>query len=268
MSHFLLFLFPVTHFYFSFKFKTALTFSSFHREKNDELYLNETPIVFSSSFPDNKQHYNRLYLGMGHLLLLLVDLLVVEGKLVVLQNVAISATTLTRMRGDAGKNLAGSQLLDHFLLIHNRRLSLLQLGDRGLALSFHLRQVVLHNATLSIDLASVVLLEPGLERRSIDGHDATLHNRVGTHQFVVGSIVHNVQNLGLGRESYSLRSHHITTLSSPGERTSVETNSTVLQISTTATHKVNTLRTELGHSRLTTHLELSLLDVDDNLSTS
>ena len=42
----------------------------------------------------------------------------------------------------------------------------------------------------------------------------------------------------------------------------------MLQVSTTAAHQVNTLRTELGHGRLATHLELSLLDVDHHLSTS
>ena len=42
----------------------------------------------------------------------------------------------------------------------------------------------------------------------------------------------------------------------------------MLQVSTTAAHQVNTLGTELGHGRLATHLELSLLDVDHHLSTS
>ena len=57
------------------------------------------------------------------------------------------------------------------------------------------------------------------------------------------------------------------TLTSPGEGTGIETDGTVLDVSTTATHEVNTLRTELGHGRLTTHLELSLLDVNHDLST-
>ena len=42
----------------------------------------------------------------------------------------------------------------------------------------------------------------------------------------------------------------------------------MLQVSTTAAHKVNTLGTELSHGGLATHLELSLLDVDHHLSTS
>ena len=138
---------------------------------------------------------------MGHLLLLLVDLLVVEGQLLVLQNVAVSTTALAGARGDARQDLAGSQLLDHLLLVHNRLLSLLQLGNRVLALALQLRQVVLHHGALGVDLAGVVLLEPRLERRGIDRHDAALHDRVRAHQLVVGGVVHDVQDLRLGGES-------------------------------------------------------------------
>ena len=192
----------------------------------------------------------------------------VEGQLLILQDVTISTTALAGARGDARQDLTGSQLLNHLLLVHNRLLSLLELGNRRLALALHLRQIVLHHGTLGIDLAGVVLLEPGLERRGIDRHNATLHDRVRTHQLVVGSVVHNVQDLGLGGESYFLGSIAEITLTGPGEGTRIETDSTVLQVSTTAAHQVNTLRTELGHGRLATHLELSLLDVDHHLSTS
>ena len=40
----------------------------------------------------------------------------------------------------------------------------------------------------------------------------------------------------------------------------------MLDVATTATDEVNSLTSELGHGRLTAHLELSLLDVDDHLS--
>ena len=125
----------------------------------------------------------------------------VEGQLLVLQNVAVSTTALAGARGDARQDLAGGQLLDHLLLVHNRLLSLLELGDRVLALALQLRQVVLHYGALGVDLAGVVLLEPRLERRGIDRHDATLHDRVRAHQLVVGGVVHDVQDLGLGGES-------------------------------------------------------------------
>ena len=41
----------------------------------------------------------------------------------------------------------------------------------------------------------------------------------------------------------------------------------MLNVTTTATDEVNSLSTELGHSRLTTHLELSLLNVNNDLTT-
>ena len=59
---------------------------------------------------------------------------------------------------------------------------------------------------------------------------------------------------------------NISTFTRPREGSRVQTNSTVLQVSTTAAHEVDSLRSELGHRGLTTHLELSLLDVDHHLS--
>ena len=41
----------------------------------------------------------------------------------------------------------------------------------------------------------------------------------------------------------------------------------MLNVTTTAADEIDSLSTELGHSRLTTHLELSLLDVNNDLST-
>ena len=60
---------------------------------------------------------------------------------------------------------------------------------------------------------------------------------------------------------------NISTLTSPGERTRVKTDGTVLNITTTATDEVNSLSTELGHGRLTAHFELSLLNINNDLST-
>ena len=157
-------------------------------------------IALSSSIPCST-HTLQIPLSLSQLLLLLVDLLVVEGELLILKNVTVSTTALTGTRGNASQDLARRQLLDHILLVHNRFLSLLHLGNRRLALALHLGQIVLHYGTLGIDLARVVLLKPRLEGGGIDRHDAALHDRVGAHQLVVGRVVHDVQNLGLGRES-------------------------------------------------------------------
>ena len=152
------------------------------------------------SVQSNKQPPNRLCCIIHALLLLLVNLLVVEAQLLVLQNVTISTSALTGTRANASQDLSRRQLLDHLLLLHDRRLSLLHLVDHLGLSSLHLRQILQGHVSLGTDLAGVVLLEPGLERRGIDRHNAALHNRVRTHQLVVGSVVHNVQNLGLGGE--------------------------------------------------------------------
>ena len=136
------------------------------------------------------------------LLLLLEDLLVVEVVFFILKNVTISTTALTRTRGDAGKELTRGQLFNDFLLVDNGLLSLLELGNHRLALALDLGKIVENDFTLTNDLAGVVLFEPGLERRGIDGNNATLDNGVGTNEFVVGGVVDNVKDLSLSGESY------------------------------------------------------------------
>ena len=58
------------------------------------------------------------------------------------------------------------------------------------------------------------------------------------------------------------------TFTSPREGTRVETDGTVLNVATTATDEIDSLSAEFGHSRLTAHFELSLLNVNNDLSTS
>ena len=135
------------------------------------------------------------------LLLLLVDLLVVEGELLILKNVTVGTTALSRARADTSHDLSRGELVNDLLLLDNGLLSLLELGNHGLALALHLGQVIELQRALA-DLAGVVLLEPGLEGGSIDLDNASLHDGVGTHELVVGGVVHNVQDLSLGGESY------------------------------------------------------------------
>ena len=225
---------------------------------------------FAEFIRTNTQHIQSHY-PFDNLLLLLEDLLVVEVVFFIFEDVAISTATLTRTRRDASKKLTGSQLFDDFLLLGDVLLSLFKLGDHGLALSLHLAKVIKDDFALTDNLAGVVLFEPGLEGRSIDGNNTALHDGVGTHEFVVGSVVDNVQDLGLGGESYLLHAQRkipIPTFTGPGESTAVQTNGTVLDVTATAANEVNSLTTELGHGRLTAHFELSLLNVDNDLSTS
>ena len=158
-------------------------------------------------FGTNKRNIART--NHSCLLLLLEDLLVVEVVLLILQNVTVGAAALTRTRGDTGEELTRGKLLDHFLLLLDFLLSLLQLGNHRLALALHFGEIIENHFTLTDNLAGVVLFEPGLERRGIDGNNAALHNGVGTNEFVVGSVVDNVEDLCLGGESYkSTRLHN------------------------------------------------------------
>ena len=70
---------------------------------------------------------------------------------------------------------------------------------------------------------------------SIDGDDRGLDEGLGTDQLVVGGIVHGVDDTRLAGA----------TLASPGEVSSVETESTELEVSSTATHGVHALRSDL-----------------------
>ena len=126
----------------------------------------------------------------------------VEVVLLILKNVTISTAALTGTRGDASEELTRGKLLNHFLLLLDVLLSLLELGNHRLALALDLGKIVENDFTLTNDLAGVVLFEPGLERRGIDGNNATLDNGVGTDEFVVGGVVDNVKDLGLSGESY------------------------------------------------------------------
>ena len=126
----------------------------------------------------------------------------VEVVLLILKNVTVSTTALTRTRGDTSEELTRGKLLNHFLLFLDVLLSLLELGNHRLALALDLGKIVENDFTLTNDLAGVVLFEPGLERRGIDGNNATLDNGVGTNEFVVGGVVDNVKDLSLSGESY------------------------------------------------------------------
>lgn len=63
--------------------------------------------------------------------------------------------------------------------------------------------IILHKHTYQLDsllateLQGVVVLVPASERRTVDEDDAVLHQRLGSHQLVVGGVVHHIDNTGL-----------------------------------------------------------------------
>ena len=114
---------------------------------------------------------------------------------------------------------------------------------------------------LSLTLAKslpVMSLIPLTEGGGIDLDDGSLNQSLGTNKFVVTGIVDNIDDTGLAADG----------LTTPGETARIETESTVLDVTSTDTDGMDTLGTELGVGRLTTKFELSLLTVESTLGTS
>lgn len=122
-------------------------------------------------------------------------------------------------------------------------------------------------------------LVPLTEGGSIDLDDSTLDESVRTDKLVVGCVV-DLTKSGLrlairGRELREWMDTHDSedsglvcgTLAAPGKVTALETECTVLEVSSTDTNGVHTLGTKLGAGGLTAELELSLLTVVGALST-
>ena len=91
----------------------------------------------------------------------------------------------------------------------------------------------------------------------VDFDNAVLDESLSADELVVGSVVDDIDNsrfLGDG-------------LRGPGEVTSVDAESAVLHVTTTAADEGYLLGAKLGHSCLSAHLELSLLLVNGHAAT-
>lgn len=104
---------------------------------------------------------------------------------------------------------------------------------------------------LETDLDSVMALVPVLEGMGVDQHDGPLDERLGTHQFVVGGVVRDIQHTDLAGTHFG----------TPGEVPGIETQGAKLLVATAGSHLVDPRFTDLGHGGGTTHLELALLTV-------
>ena len=121
-----------------------------------------------------------------------------------------------------------------------------------------------------------VSLVPLTEGSSVDLDDGALDQGVRANKLVVRSVVDLiVPRLVSPSSALKIPSTHDSedpglascVLAGPGEVTGLQTKGTVLEVSSTDTHGVNALRTELGVGGLTAKLELSLLAVVGALST-
>jgi len=104
---------------------------------------------------------------------------------------------------------------------------------------------------------TIVRLIPLLEWRSVDSDNGALHEGIGTDKFVVRRIVHDLDDPCLLCDS----------LRAPCEVAGIETESTVLEVTTTSTDGVDALCTKLCAGGLATELELALLAVVGALGT-
>ena len=115
---------------------------------------------------------------------------------------------------------------------------------------------------------------PLTEGSGINLDDGTLDKRVCSDKFIVGSVIHLIQesstdNFGNITITYDTNNPSLPSdmLWTPGIISTIETKSTVLLRTSTDTNCMNTLRTKFSVGRLTTKFEFSLLAVVGTLTT-
>jgi hypothetical protein len=101
---------------------------------------------------------------------------------------------------------------------------------------------------LHTHLDPIVRFIPRLEGMGIHKHNSTLHQGLGTDQFIIGCIVDNVQNTNLTSANFG----------TPREVTGVETEGAEFTVATASADDVNAFFTDFGHGGGSAHLELAL----------
>jgi hypothetical protein len=187
-----------------------------------------------------------------------VELALVESKLLTLEDVAIGTTGLAGTARDDGIETTGLKLLLEGALNLARSgeaLSLLLLDRLGLL--DLLNGLALLQLTTAAERLTVVGLVPLTERSGIDLDNSRLGEGVGTDELVVGRVVGDNDDTGLAGD----------TLRGPGEVTRVETEGTVLVVATAGADGMDALGADTGVRRLAARLEGSLLPVVGSLGT-
>lgn len=179
---------------------------------------------------------------------LLADRTLVESQLVTLQDVAVNTAGLAGARRNDGEQTTGLELtLDGALdlalsgeagglLLGNGLALLLLLGLSGLLLAS------------AADTLAVVGLVPLTEGSGVDLDNGGLGQGVGADQLVVGRVVRDTDDTGLAGN----------TLGAPREVTGLETESTVLLVTTTGADQVDALGANTGVGGLAALLEGSV----------
>jgi len=190
--------------------------------------------------------------------LLLLEFLLVEFELLSLQQIPVAATTLTGPGRHARQEATSSELILQTLLQRTSLLSLSQLGLQVLTLLLGgALGLLLGRLLLLADGNTIELLVPLTEGRSIDLDDTVLHEGVGTDQLVVGRIVNDREDTGLAGGDFR----------APAKISRVKSQSSILEVSSTATHHANSLRANAGHGGGAAELKLTLLADGNALAT-
>ncbi|GMR37206.1 hypothetical protein PMAYCL1PPCAC_07401, partial [Pristionchus mayeri] len=181
-------------------------------------------------------------------LLLGADLAEIELEFLALEDVSVATSDLSGSGGDAREKFASGKLLGNVRVHSGGLLSRLvhllsSLGELGFLLLGEL------DSLLAANRLGIVGLVPLTERNGIDGDDGVLHKGLRADELVVGGVVDSIDDTGLASS----------TLASPGEVSGVETESTVLEVSSASADKMDALSSNLGVGSGTAELELSLL---------
>jgi len=164
---------------------------------------------------------------------------------------------LARAGRDASIQATTVKLISDLLINLTILLKTLDLALDGVA-SLGLFTCFIRFFNLLLVQLDVVLLEvPLSEGSGIDENNGVLHEGLGSHQLVIRRVVDGIKYTSLGRR----------TLGAPREATMVNPESTALDLATSAANIDGLLGTELGHSRHSSHFELSLFLVDWHAAT-
>jgi len=176
---------------------------------------------------------------------LLSEETLVESKLLTLENVSVTTTTLAGTGRNDGKETTCLELLFKGVLDLSRSfetLSLLLLNTVGLLLLLLFAGLGLSPTAQGL---AIVGLEPLSERSGVNLDNGGLGECVGTDKLVVRRMVDDTDHTGLLSDTFR----------APGEVARVQTESTELAVAATGADKMDTLSANTGIGRLATLLE-------------
>lgn len=184
--------------------------------------------------------------------LFLVHHALVKGELLALQDVSVAPSALSRSGGDNGQDTSGGELGVEGRVEGAVDLSGLELLGDGCRDGTQVDGLAGFGAVLGLfdsDLDSVVGLVPGLEGVGVDHDNGPLDEGLGADQFVVGRVVHDVQDTDLAGAD----------LGTPGKVSGIQSEGSELGVSSPAADLVDAGLADLGHGRGPSEIVLSLL---------